>query len=92
MLFTQTNRNILYLPMRSYKPFDIYVNRQRRNRIPPFFNRKLNISLINQESRQNLQNIDETETTWMKFLTGYNPEKLVIVFSTFEKLRLIITA
>ena len=90
MLFTQTNRNILYLPMR-YKPFDIYVNRQRRNRIPPSFNRKLNISLINQESRQNLQNI-ETETTQMKFLTGYNPEKLVILFSPFEKLRLIITA
>lgn len=91
MLFTQTNRNILYLPMRSYKPFDIYVNRQRRNKITPFFNRKLNISLINQESRQNLQNI-ETETTQMKFLAGYNPEKLVILFSTFEKLRLIITA
>ena len=91
MLFTQTNRNILYLPMRSYKPFDIYVNRQRRSKIPPSFNRKLNISLINQESRQNLQNI-ETETTQMKFLAGYNPEKLVILFSTFEKLRLIITA
>ena len=91
MLFTQTNRNILYLPMRSYKPFDIYVNRQRRNKITPFFNRKLNISLINQESRQNLQNI-ETETTQMKFLAGCNLEKKVILFSRFEKLRLIITA